>query len=117
MDIPDEVDPKESTPKVPAPWWHGEDGFFDAPWWFRYPAALAVAALFAYFFNAKGSELARWVLGIVVGFYVIALARELAILALICGVVWWAASAVQEMPVNVAIVVGALIIAAAVSRR
>ena len=32
MDIPDEIDPKENLPKVPPPWWHGEDGFFNAPW-------------------------------------------------------------------------------------
>lgn len=120
MDIPDEIDPKENLPKVPPPWWHGEDGFFNAPWWFRYPAAIAAAALSAYLINteyAQKNEFRQWIVGILGGIYVIGWARELAILALVCGLVWWAISAVQAMPVNVAILVGALIIAAAVSRR
>ena len=108
-----------SASKVPVAWWNHENFPYSAPWWLRYPASTAVfAASYWAFFEWQNK--AGWVLGILLAIIGLGLVRELflgLLLAVIAGLVLWAlGAAVAALPVSIAILIGAIIIANAVRR-
>ena len=117
MDTSEEPQPSEVSTTGPEPWWHGENGFVDAPWWFRYLVAAAVFGLTSYLAGIQKSEFKEWVFLIGGGLYSAALARELVGLGLLAGAGWWVLSSIEEMPVNRVIILGASIIAFAIAFR
>lgn len=103
----------------PIPWWDREDFPFSAPWWLRYPAGFG--CLFgAYFLAFDWEHRLHWLASGFLALFALAFLRELffgLLLAAIAGLVLWAfGAAVAALPVSVAIVVGAIIIANAVRR-
>lgn len=103
----------------PAPWWDQEDFPYSAPWWLRYPASIAVFAG-SYWAFFEWDKKAGWILGALLTIIGLGLVRELfvgALIAVFAGLVLWAfGAAVAALPVSVAIIIGAMIIAQSVSR-
>jgi hypothetical protein len=101
----------------PALWWNHESFPYSAPWWFRYPLGVA-AGVGAWYclVEWESHKLARWLFGILLVFIVLGLVRELflgLLLAVVVGGGLWAVgAAVAALPVSVAIIIGAMIIAA-----
>jgi hypothetical protein len=102
-----------------AQWWNHEDFPYSAPFWLRYPVSIAVFAVSHWAFF-EWEKKAGWVVGVLVAIMGLGLVRELffgILLALIAGLVLWAlGAAVAALPVSVAILIGAIIIANAVRR-
>lgn len=111
----------DTTPQGQAsvPWWNHEDFPYSAPWWLRYPASIGVFAASYWAFVEWGKK-SGWILGVLLAIIGLGLVRELffaALLAVIVGLVLWAlGAAVVALPVGVAIIIGAMIIAQAMRR-
>lgn len=105
--------------QAPAAWWNHEDFPYSAPWWLRYLASIAVFAV-SYWAFFEWEKKAGWLVGVLFAIIGLGLVRELffgILLALIAGLVLWAlGAAVATLPVSVAILIGAIIIANAVRR-
>lgn len=101
------------------PWWNHEDFPYSAPWWLRYPASIGIFAA-SYWCFFEWEKKAGWVVGVLLAIIGLGLAREVligAILAVVVGLVLWAVgAAVAALPVGVAIIIGAMIIARAIRR-
>lgn len=104
---------------TPKNWWDSDDFPYDAPWWLRYPASAAVfyGSYWSFF---EWEKRAGWVLGVLLLIIAVGLARELlfgVIAAVVVGLILWAVgAAVAALPVSIAIIIGAMIIAQAVKR-
>ena len=100
-------------------WWNEDDFPYNAPWWLRYPASAAVfyGAYWSFF---EWEKKASWILGSFLLIIGLGLARELligVIVAIVVGLVLWAfGAAVAALPVSIAIIIGAMIIAQAIKR-
>jgi hypothetical protein len=105
--------------QAPVPWWNHEDFPYSAPWWLRYPASVGVFAG-AYWCFFEWEKKAGWALGVLLAMIGLGLVRELflgALLAVVVGLVLWAlGAAVAALPVSIAIIIGAMIIAQAMRR-
>lgn len=105
--------------KAETKWWNHQDFPYSAPWWLRYPASIAVFAG-AYWAFFEWNKKAGWILGFLFAIIGLGLVRELfvgALLAVLAGLLLWAlGAAVAALPVSVAIIIGAMIIAQAVRR-
>lgn len=103
----------------PVSWWNHEDIPYSAPWWLRYPASIGVFAG-SYWAFFEWDKKAGWVFGALLVIIGLGLIRELffgALLATVAGLVLWAVgAAVAVLPVSVAIIIGAMIIAQAMRR-
>ncbi|MFH0134270.1 hypothetical protein ACGLHS_28950 [Variovorax sp. VaC1] len=89
---------------------------YDAPWWLRYP--LGVAALGGAWYCAfewQTTRWAHWLLAGMFAFMALGLLRELFLgimVAALVGLALWAfGAAFAALPVSVAIIIGAMIIA------
>lgn len=85
-------------------------------WWYRYP--MAGLAFFGAWFIVQTKPQLWWVAAIAV-LYGLVLAKELGFLALFglaCIAGYWILQGVASLPVSVAVIIGALIIAGAVSK-
>ncbi len=85
-------------------------------WWYRYP--MAGVTFFGAWFLVDAKPHLWWLAAIAV-IYGLVLAKELGFLALFglgCIVVLWIFQGIASLPVSVAVIIGALIIAGAVSR-
>lgn len=102
-----------------VPWWKDEDFPYSAPWWLRYPASIGVFAA-SYWTFVEWGKRSGWILGVLLAIIGLGLVQELffaALLAVIVGLVLWAlGAAVAALPVSVAIIIGAMIIAQAMRR-
>jgi len=102
-----------------AQWWSHEDFPYSAPWWLRYPASITVfsGSYWAFF---EWDKKASWIFGVLLAIIALGLVRELfvaAIVAALTGLALWAfGAAVAALPVSVAIIIGAMIIAQSVRR-
>ena len=100
-------------------WWDKDDFPYSAPWWLRYPASAAVfyGSYWSFF---EWEKRAGWIFGPLLLIIGLGLARELlfgVIAAVVVGLILWAlGAAVAALPVSVAIVIGAMIIAQAMKR-
>jgi len=96
-----------------------DDFPYSAPWWLRYPASVAVF-YGAYWSYMEWEKQAGWIIGTLLLIIGIGLARELlfgVIAAVIVGLVLWGlGAAVAALPVSLAIIIGAMIIAQAMKR-
>ena len=98
---------------APAP----EDNFpYDAPWWFRYPVGLLVLGGAWYCaFEWQSTKWGHWIVAGLLAVIAVGLMRELLfglILATVAGLVLWGiGGALAALPVSVAIIIGAMIIA------
>ena len=105
--------------QAPVAWWNHEDFPYSAPWWLRYPASTTVFAV-SYWALFEWDKKAGWVVGVLFAIIGLGLVRELflgLLLAVIAGLVLWAlGAAVAALPVSIAILIGAIIIANAVRR-
>jgi hypothetical protein len=109
----------ETQSSDPVAWWNHEDVPYSAPWWLRYPASIGVFAG-SYWAFFEWDKKAGWVFGalsVVIG---LGLIRELffgVLVAILAGLALWAVgAAVAALPVSVAIIIGAMIIAQAMRR-
>lgn len=113
-------DPLQATPgngsdgSQVKPWWRADDFPYSAPWWLRYPAGAGLLyAAFAFGFLSDRN--AGWMIGVMFSIIVIGLLRELILglfLAVLVGSLLWAiGAAIAALPVSVAIIIGAMIIA------
>lgn len=85
-------------------------------WWYRYP--LAGLVFFGAWFLVE-TKPGLWWLAAIVAIYGLVLAKELGYLVLIglaCLVGYWIFQGIASLPVSVAVIIGALIIASAVSK-
>jgi hypothetical protein len=109
----------ESKSPDPAAWWNQEDFPYSAPWWLRYPASISVFAG-SYWTFVEWDKKAGWIFGALLLIIGLGLVRELflgALVAALAGLALWAVgAAVAALPVSVAIIIGAMIIAKAVRR-
>jgi hypothetical protein len=115
----------EQTPNTapaagrPIPWWDHEDFPFSAPWWLRYPVGFG-CVFGAYYLAFDWAHRLHWLASGFLALVALAFLRELffgLVLAAIAGLVLWAlGAAVVALPVSVAIIIGAVIIANAVRR-
>jgi hypothetical protein len=108
----------KSSEDKPA-WWNDEDFPYSAPWWLRYPVSIAIFAIAYYaFFEWHGR--ANWIIGILFTIIGLGLIRELflgVLLATLAGLALWAiGAAFAALPVSVAIIIGAIIIANSMGR-
>lgn len=87
---------------------------YDAPWWLRYPLAMAMLAGGAWAWEASGWK-NGWIASLLLWACCLVLARELllaiVLAGLVGGVVWMAAGALAAIPAGAAIIIGAFIIA------
>ena len=107
------------APQTQAAWWNRDDFPFSAPCWFRYPASLGVSAASYWCFFVWEKKIG-WIGGVMLAIIALGLARELllgAVIAALAGLALWAAGAAfAALPVSVAIIIGAMIIAQAMRR-
>ena len=119
------TDPAEVAQKGAAssslakPWWDHEDFPYSAPWWLRYP--LGVAAFYgAHWAAFEWDKKAGWFVGLLLAIIGLGLLRELflgILIAAVAGLLLWAVgAAAAALPVSVAILIGAMIIANALRR-
>ena len=93
------------------------------PWWARTGLSIAIGAGTVAFCVSDYSHmldrrpLLEWLLGAAVVLSCVALARELVAILIAIGVVLWIGGQVSSMPVSVAILLGAALIAWAISAR
>jgi hypothetical protein len=90
------------------------------PWWLRYPASVGVfAGSYWAFFDWE--KKAGWIFGVLLIIIGLGLVRELllgVLIAVFAGLALWAIGAtVAALPVSVAIIIGAMIIAQAMRRQ
>ena len=115
----DDLSLARATSEKSAQWWNHEDFPYSAPWWLRYPASIAVFAG-AYWAFFEWNKKASWILGVLLAIIALGLVRELfvaAIVAVLIGLALWAfGAAVAALPVSVAIIIGAMIIAQSARR-
>lgn len=104
--------------KGPVPWWDHEDFPYSAPWWLRYPSGLAVFTWSYYAYDPEKKF--GWLFPILLAIIALGLLRELflaALLAVAVGLGLWAfGAAVAALPVSIAIIIGAMIIAQSMRR-
>lgn len=109
----------DSTSADQVVWWNKEDFPYSAPWWFRYPVSIGVfgGSYWAFF---EWDDKAGWIFGVLLAIIGLGLVRELflsALVAALAGLALWAVgAAAAALPVSVAIIIGAMIIAQAVRR-
>lgn len=105
--------------QAPIPWWNHQDFPYSAPWWLRYPVSIGVFAA-SYWSFFEWDKKGGWVLGVLLAVIGLGLVRDLfisALLAVVIGLVLWAfGAAVAALPVSIAIIIGAMIIAKAMRR-
>jgi hypothetical protein len=82
-------------------------------WWFRYPLAILIVVASIWVSEIKPN---LWWLGVIGAIYAAILAREASLLILGVGAIYLVFKGIASLPVGVAIIVGALIIASAVKR-
>lgn len=103
----------------PVAWWNHEDFPYSAPWWLRYPASIGVFAC-SYWAFFDWDKKVGWAFGALLVVIGLSLIRELffgVLLATLAGLSLWAVgAAVAALPVSVAIIIGAMIIAQAMRR-
>jgi hypothetical protein len=111
--------PGKTQSSDPVAWWNHEDFPYSAPWWLRYPASIGVFAgsYWAFFEWDRKAGCVFGALLVVIG---LGLIRELffgVLLATLAGLALWAVGAtVAALPVSIAIIIGAMIIAQAMRR-
>lgn len=101
----------EAQAKAKAKWER-----IERQWWYRYPVAGLVFFVAWFLVEAKPH---LWWLAAIAVIYGLVLAKELGFLALIglaCIAGYWILQGVASLPVSVAVIIGALIIASAVSK-
>lgn len=97
--------------------------FFSSAWYIRYPLAVLggaiCLALADYAFESvdKGMSWAIWLWVAIIGGYSLIYARELALLCLAGVFLYWCFQGIAALPVSVAIVIGAVIIASALGAK
>lgn len=80
-------------------------------WWYRYPMAILMLGGAIYLNDANPKV---WWLAVLLGFAAILMMREILILLLALGAGWLLYSGITALPVSVAIIIGAIIIASAI---
>lgn len=106
----------------PDRWWNADGDLYDVPWWARYPAGLLVGygAWWAISEWDTKKLIAPWAICTMLSIIALGLMREVILCviaaAIVGGLLWAAGAAVAALPVSVAIIIGALIVAAAVSK-
>lgn len=115
---PDVAD-SPANASAPQKWWDKDDFPYSAPWWLRYPTSAAVfyGSYWSFF---EWERRAGWIFGPLLLIIGVGLARELlfgVIVAVVVGLILWAlGAAVAALPVSIAIIIGAMIIAQAMRR-
>ena len=131
------TDPNSNLPDAPGPpdrvssrdivrasarepkWWDHEDFPYSAPWWLRYPVSVVVFYV-SYWAFFEWEKRAGWILGLLLLIIGVGLARELLFgfiaAALVGGILWALGAVVAVLPVSLAIIIGAVIIAQALRR-
>jgi len=111
--------PGKTQSSDPVAWWNHEDFPYSAPWWLRYPASIGVFAG-SYWAFFEWDNKAGWVFGALLVVIGLGLIREFffgVLVAILAGLALWAVgAAVAALPVSVAIIIGAMIIAQAMRR-
>lgn len=82
-------------------------------WWVRYPLAIAIGLLSLWLFESDGKIRILW--GVIAAGYALYLARELALVGLGIAAIVWLFNLKINIGIPEAIIIGAFIIAAAVS--
>lgn len=97
----------------------GNELFLQSAWYIRYPLAVISSSiaitLALYALEAENGFLA-WLGAALFGFYALAYGRELALLAIALVLIFWIFKGIAALPISVAVIIGALIIASAVRR-
>ena len=91
-------------------WWNDEDFPYSAPWWVRYPLVGLIGWGVRYCCN-NFDGLGLWTVLILAFFATLALAREVALAAIVGGIVWAIWGVFAAVPTGAAIIIAALIIA------
>lgn len=104
----------ERNPTAAKRWWNDEDFPCSAPWWLRYP--VGAATLYgAFVFGFQSQRKGGWLLGVLLSIICIGLVRELflgiVLAVLVGGGLWALGAAIAALPVSLAIIIGAMIIA------
>lgn len=111
------VMPTAADPIAPQKWWDKDDFPYSAPWWLRYPTSAAIL-YGSYWSLFEWDKRAGWLFGPLLLIIGIGLARELllgVLAAVVVGLVLWAlGAAFAAIPVSIAIIIGAMIIAQSV---
>lgn len=110
---------RKTQRSVPVDWWNDEDFPYSAPWWLRYSTSIGVFAG-SYWAFFDWDKKTGWLVGTLLVVIGLGLIRELflgILLATLVGLALWAiGAAVAAVPVSIAIIIGALIIAQALRR-
>ncbi|MEJ8815197.1 hypothetical protein WKW77_29290 [Variovorax ureilyticus] len=119
-----EVPQAPVVPKAPVvPAANPDDFPFSAPWWVRYPLGALVmygAWYCAFEWQSTQIPLAHWIFAGMLAIISLGLVRELflgILVAVVVGLLLWAGgAAIAALPVSVAVIIGALIIAGAMKK-
>ena len=82
-------------------------------WWFRYPLAALICVGAWWLSDIKPN---MWWVGIIGVIYAMILAREISLLVLGIGAIYFLVQGIASLPVSVAIIIGALIIASVIKQ-
>lgn len=82
-------------------------------WWFRYPLAALICVGAWWLSDIKPN---MWWVGIIGVIYAMILAREISLLVLGIGAIYLVVQGIASLPVSIAIIIGALIIASAIKQ-
>jgi hypothetical protein len=104
----------ETVTPEPKSWWNHENFPYSAPWWLRYPVGFGVV-YGAFAFGFQSDRKAGWFIGLLFSIIALGLLRELffgiALALLVGGGLYAVGAAIAALPVSVAIIIGAMIIA------
>ena len=83
-------------------------------WWVRYPlgACLLIGSVYLYDANPK-----RWLLSVILALFGLLAIRELVLVGAVIGVGWLLIQGIASLPVSIAIIIGAIIIASAINDK
>jgi hypothetical protein len=105
---------EEQSSSKKVAWWNDENFPYSAPWWLRYPFSTLVF-YGAYYTTLEWNARGHWVAGILLFIIGLGLVRELFFGLLLAAATWFLLSvmgaAIAALPISVAIIIGAMIIA------
>lgn len=90
---------------------------YNAPWYFRYPIALTITALLLWFISSGEESVGLWLAVGLWGVIAVMLMRELALVGIAAVIAFWVFKGIAELPVSVAIIIGAVVIANAMRNK
>lgn len=89
------------------------DEFFDK-WWVRYPLGVVLLLVAGYLYDAHPN---KWIWPLLIALFGVLALRELLLVGIGIGAIWLLVQGIVALPVSIAIIIGAMIIAAAINNR